>query len=396
MKAATRASFYGEYNGAMTNSQRVGFLGGLLMCALIPFISHAANLRTGDQPSFPAGETITDDLYIAGGNVTSSGSVTGDLTAAGGSVFINGPISADVLASGGTITIVSDVAGDVRAIGGTVIISGVISGDVVIGGAQVALSGNKIEGDVLVAAGTVRLDAPVQGNVRIAGGQVTINAPIRGDVRVDSESVTLGPKANIAGSFTYGATKAVERDTGAVIQGVTTFTPREDIRGAAKLGLAAFFSFWFIARIFMTLTAALFIGIVLHRFSRELVATAATQPLLEIGRGTLFFIVLPIVSVVLLATVIGIPFGLLGLIMYAGALIGASLASPIIVGSVVHKWLWKPAGFEVSWRTILLGVAIVTVISLVPFVGPLFKVGMLLLTLGAALNIMWAVASDWR
>ncbi len=380
----------------MNYSRRVGFLGGLLVLLLVPFISFAADLRTGDQPSFSASETITDDLYMVGGSVTSSGSVTGDLMLAGGTLLLNGPVSADVLVAGGTITILSDIAGDVRGAGGTIVISGNVLGDVVLGGGQVALTGKTIGGDVLVAAGTVQIDAPVTGDVRIAGGQVKLNSTISGNVRVDAESVVLGPNANIMGTFTYGATKEVERNAGAVVQGATEFIPREDIRGAAKLGLAAFFSFWFIARIFMTLTGALFIGIVFHRYSRELVATAAMQPLLEIGRGALFVIVMPIASVVLLATVTGIPFGLLGLIAYAGALIFVSLVAPIVVGSIAHHLIWKPAGYEVSWRTILLGVALYVVAGLIPFFGWIFTAGVFLLTLGAALNIKWGIAREWR
>ncbi len=381
------------------NTLRVSSLGGLLsvgLLLLIPLTTSAAEFRTGDQPSLASGQTVSNDLYMAGGSVSSAGSVQGDLTVAGGTILVNGPVSADVLAAGGTITILGDVAGDVRVAGGNITIQSSVLGDVIAGGGQVTLSGSKIGGDVAVGGGQISIDAPVTGTVHIGGGNVRINAPIGGNVFIKAQKLTLGPKALLNGTLTYSAAEMATMENGAVVKGATKFTKTADIRGASKAGLAAFFSLWLLARLLMSLVGALVIGLLMHRFSRELVATAAMQPLLEIGRGAVVMIVLPVASILLLFTIIGIPFGFLGLFAFAALMIFTSLVAPIVTGSIVHKWIWKPAGYIVDWKTILLGVAIYFVLGFIPFVGWIVRCGIMLLALGAVINIKWSIVKEWK
>lgn len=384
----------------MTNSIRVGLLGASLTVSLLvlPIIAFAAEFRTGDQPSLPSGQVVNNDLYMAGGSVSSAGSVNGDLVAGGGNILINGPVSADLLAGGGSVTILGDVAGDVRFGGGQIVIQGAVLGDVIGGGGQVSLTGSKIGGDVAIGGGQITIDAPVAGSVRIGGGDVRINAPITGNVIVQADTVTLGPKAVLSGVFMYTAGKKATMENGAIVKGETKFTERAS--GATKTGvaagLAAFFTLWLLAKFFMSLVGAFALAYFFHRYARELVATAATQPLLEIGRGAVVMIVLPIASVILLATIVGIPLGALGLLSFAVLMVFTCLAAPIVTGAIVHKWIWKPAGYVVDWKTILLGAAIYFILGLIPFLGWIVKLGIVLLTLGAVINIKWSVAKEWR
>src|SRR3989344_3842319 len=73
------------------------FLG---VAMLVPIIALAAEFRAGEQISFPASQSTKDDLYIAGGSVTSAGSVSGDAVAVGGNVLVSGKIDADLMAAG--------------------------------------------------------------------------------------------------------------------------------------------------------------------------------------------------------------------------------------------------------------------------------------------------------
>src|SRR3989344_748507 len=104
------------------------FLGALL---LVPAVGIAAEFRAGEQPSLSANERIADDLYMAGGNVTSSGAITGDLVVAGGNILVQGAVSADLAAMGGSIIILGNVGDDLRIGGGNITIGGPGRGDVV-------------------------------------------------------------------------------------------------------------------------------------------------------------------------------------------------------------------------------------------------------------------------
>ena len=150
------------------------------------------------------------------------------------------------------------------------------------------------------------------------------------------------------------------------------------------------------AKFLMLLLGAGALAYFFNRYARELVATAATQPWIEMLRGLVVLIVLPVVSGALLVSVIGIPLGMLGMLAFIMMMIFAHLASAVVVGSVAHKWIRHPAGYIVNWKTVLLGVTIVFFLGLIPFVGAIVKAAACLITLGAALNIKWSIASEWR
>lgn len=377
---------------------RLGAIILLAVALIIPAFVLAAEFRTGEQPSLSSDETVSDDLYMAGGNVSASGTVGGDLLATGGNVIVNGRTTGDVAAAGGSVSIIGNVEDDVRAAGGTILVQGRVGNDVVIGGGQVTIGGPGIGGDVFVGSGTLRLDAPVTGSVKVGGGEVYINAAVGGDLEVMADKVTLGPKASIAGNFTYTAPKEATLEEGASVRGETTYTESKRVGdiGLSAAGIAAIASLWFLGRFLMTFIAAFAVAFLLRRYSEDLVKTAAGQPLLEIGRGLVFFIVTPIVSVGLLFTIIGIPLGLLGILAFAAGTVFVSITAPIVLGSIVHKWIFKPAEYQVSWKTVFLGVALYFVLKIIPFIGWIGILTVILLTAGAMINLKWRAVQEWR
>ena len=138
-------------------------LAASLLLALLVFIPQsgdAAELRAGNQPLIATGETVREDVYIAGGSVSSAGVVAADLIAAGGNVLVRGNVGADLAAAGGSVTVLGNVADDVRAVGGNLLLQGAIGGDAVLAGGQITVGG-KIAGDLLVGGGTGGPIAPL-------------------------------------------------------------------------------------------------------------------------------------------------------------------------------------------------------------------------------------------
>ncbi len=369
----------------------------LAACMVVPVVSAAAEFRTGQAATYLKNEALNDDIYLLGGGITSNGSVRGDLFTFGGNVLINGKVLGDVTAGGGTVSILSDVHDDVRASGGTVVVQGAVVGDVLLAGGQVTLGGARIGGDVAVAGGVVRIDVPdIEGDVRLVGGDVRIDSVVNGNLAVQAENIVLGPNAHINGTFTYKSPKQAVLESGAVVVGETAYTKSPDVREAAKLGLVAFFSIWFVAKMFMVFSGALVIAYVFQRFADELVLRAVSRPLAEFGRGVIFVIVTPIVSVLLLFTVIGIAFGALGLLGFAALMILATMIAPILIGSTVYKYVFRQHEYEVTWKTALLGTVLYFVIGIIPFLGPIIVFGITLIAAGVAINIKAKVISEWR
>ncbi|MEK7661990.1 MAG: polymer-forming cytoskeletal protein [Patescibacteria group bacterium] len=365
-----------------------------LMALVIPLVSFSAEFRAGEQPSVAANERIQNDIYMSGGSVTSAGSVAGDIVAAGGSIFINGSVGADIIVVGGNITILSNVADDVRAAGGNIVIQGRVAGDVIAGGGQVTLGGPGVGKDVVIGGGSVRIDAPIGGSLRIGGGNIYINSPINGDITIDADKVTLGNAAVINGNITYKAREEMVKEDGAVVKGKVSFEPRvrKQISAALLVGLI---SIWVIGKFLALLLCALVIGLVFRRYSKEIIAKAVERPLLELGRGLVVFAALPALSALMFATVVGIPFGILGVVAFVALTLFAWIVTPIIIGSVAYRYFFK-SELEISWKTILLGVFIFEVIGIVPLLGGLAQGLSMLIALGVIAAIKWRVAREWR
>lgn len=65
----------------------------------------AAEVRTGPGAQVAAGETVDDDLYLAGGAVVIAGTVNGDVVAMGTSVNVTGRVNGNLFAFGQTVSV---------------------------------------------------------------------------------------------------------------------------------------------------------------------------------------------------------------------------------------------------------------------------------------------------
>lgn len=369
------------------------YLGITALLLALPLVSLASEFRVGDQPTVKTEEKIVNNLYMAGGSVKSSGTVEGDLIAAGGNLIITGNIGGDILAAGGDINILSNAGGDIRAGGGNISIMGKVGGDVVLGGGQINIDGPGVSGDVAIGGGNIRIDAPVSGGLRIAGGNVYINAPVAGNVVIEAEKVTLGSSAVINGNLKYKSKNEIIKEEGALVQGEVKFEPQAN--SLSDVSFAKLASAWAVGKFFVLLVSALVIGLVFRRYSKEAVDKAIKNPLLEFGRGIVTVILLPVLSVFLLITVVGIPFGIIGLISLAALMIFSWIIAPILIGGIVSRYILKNE-VEVSWKTILLGALLFEVFGLVPFLGWLVQTLFIFIALGVIVAVKWQVAREWR
>ena len=361
--------------------------------SVLPFLAYAADIRMGQKPDVGSGEKITSNLYLAGGHVSSAATVMGDEIIAGGDILVNGPVSQDVLAAGGNITILGAIGGDVRIAGGNVMIGNIVKGDVVVLAGQTTLSGSSIGGDVIWGGGELRIDAPVSGNLQLKGGDVTINAPVKGSITFKGGSIHLGPKAIIEGNLTYTTPDKVSMDDGAIVKGKVTYDPSPTKPSPGVL--AVIVSLAFLAKFLMTLACAMTLGLIFNRYTRDLVSGVAEQPLVELGRGFVTMVVLPVASVLLISTLVGIPFGILGFLGFAALYVYSWIITPILVGSIVHKWFAKTPMYSVTWVTILIGILIYIILDLIPILGWVVKFAAALMAIGGAVRITWDVAKGW-
>jgi len=367
---------------------------GVMVLFCVPLVLLAAEFRSGDTVNLPQGERVANDLYVAGGTVTSSSSIEGDLYAGGGTVTIIGSVSQDAVIAGGTVTVTGDVGDDLRIGAGTAVVQGTVGDDVVVGGGQVTLVGSRIGGDVLAGIGILQLSAPVTGDVRVGGGEIFLNSTVGGNVVVDADRLTLGNGTVIEGNLTYTSPREAVIEEGAVVHGEVQYTPRE-ARGVGRGTIAAIFSVVALLKFLMLLIGALFFGLFFKKYTTALITKTYNKPLLEFGRGLAALILIPTVAVLLMLSIVGIPLGVLTAVSYVALLIFVWFMAPILLGALLYRWRGQEA-LEVSWKTILLGCVVYGLIGIIPILGGLVQFALMLMMLGAVVRQKWEIAKEWR
>jgi cytoskeletal protein CcmA (bactofilin family) len=240
-------------------------------------------------------------------------------------------------------------------------------------GARVQITGSVTVADNEVVGFLSAIDADTVVNGRVAGhilvisGNTTINGRVEGNVLAIGGSLRIGPDAVVTGDLLYNNT-SITIDPAAEIQGTT----REDLGVEFSQDFTRFAAWISLANWAGTTFLALIAGVVFAGIGgRQLWGSAAAmtgKPLQSILLIILVSIVLLVLATLLFFSVIGIPVGLVLLLVLvviwmlgyivAGTRIGAALTRRSIHSSIdAHPYL--PA---------LVGITVIQLLALVPVI----------------------------
>ncbi len=357
----------------------------LLAVLLTPAMAGAAEFRGGQEATtVPAGQTVQDDLYIAGQTVTISGTVNGDLVVAGSNVTVDGTVTGSVWAAGSTVTINGTVGHSVRAGGSTVTIKGQIAGDGLAGGATVTVdSGAAIGRDLIVGASQLTVNGTVGRNVKFAADQATLGGPVKGSVTARSgNQFTLAQSAAIGGGINYSGPAELHRDQGAKVAGAIDYT-KVQARQAQQPSIGerlAGQTYWFIAAVLLLLAILLYA----RRAAVRAADLIGQRPGGTVLAGLAFLILAPVVGFIFFITIFGIPLSAITFLGYGLLIYTAKLFPALAVGRAVLRGA-KPDSFWPTFGVGVLGLAAYYLLAALPVVGWLVGLAALLFGLGAQL-----------
>jgi len=319
--------------------------------ALLPLLTlwlllSGAALAQGDGI---ARASLWQDVFIAGAAPAVREPVQGDLFVAGGAVTIEAAVAGDVTAGGGTLRLDAAVGGSLQAAGGHITVLGAVERDARVAGGQIELGPQSVVGGNLWAAGGhLRLLGTVKGDVHVAGGRVLIDGPVGGDVIAGSGELALGPHARIAGVLRHHG-GIVRRDEAAQVGGGIRswswwFGREPDLRVMQPPGAGVGWG-WTLA---LALLAALLLALT-PGFQTRVGRTLWQRPVASVALGVAWLVCAPLVLLVLLVTVIGIPLTLLGAMLYMLLLPWAYVSAAIALGDAALRaagradppWAWR-------------------------------------------------------
>jgi cytoskeletal protein CcmA (bactofilin family) len=354
-----------------------------------PAAALAAEVRSGDTVAVGAAETINDDVYAFGNNIVIDGTVNGDVIGAGSTVTINGHVTGDVMVAGNTLTITAPVDGSVRAAGNLLNLTAPVAGDAVVAGSAISVSGpGKIGRDVLAATGTLTLRGPVGRDVKASAATLTLASNVGGSVQAQVSDLVVASGATIQGPISYvsGKEASIAPDAqfgGAVQRSVPpTRTPNPWVIGGID--------FLALIRGFVGLAAfGLMFALVFPRATAASTDMVQRRGLASFGLGLAMFVGIP--ALALLVCIFGAMVGgwWIGLILLAAYIVFAVLgyiAFADWVGVTIAKYAHQ--AMHPAW-SLVIGLAVVGVLTLIPFIGALVGFVAVLMGMGALALTGW-------
>ena len=309
-------------------------------------------VSTVEESVFKAGDSVTYSKEVLGsafiaGNITSfDGNSDGVLFIAGNSVDYKGEAEYAMIA-GNSITASGRVIKDSFIAGNVINIKADIGRDLYVAGSSVTLTG-VIDRNIYIGAETVNLDdVEIMGNATIYGERIVVgkNVEISGTLKYTEGKATIDSNAKIGSIET---TKVNDYSTVKINPVVATL----------KAKAWSYLSILLIFALMALFTPVLFRGVGKDELSFLQVVT-------YIGYALVYLILVPMAAIMLMFLVIGIPLAFVALIVYgltiylSKAYIGYYIGRKIFAGKDENALLEG-----------LVGITILYVVSLIPYIGP--------------------------
>jgi cytoskeletal protein CcmA (bactofilin family) len=370
-------------------TRRVALAVYLIVWAVAP--GWATEFRAGKTVSIEPNEVIDDDLFAAGSSVLIAGRVTGDVFAAGDSVRVTGPIGGSVMAAGRDVRVTGNVDGSVRAAGQSVSLTGSVGRNIAAAGQALLLADTtRVARDLHAAGGTLNVDGRIGRRAAIAAETASIRGDIGDELYFEGGTLSLGPAARIGGDLVHRSRARPEVATGAVISGQTTALPPRQRPERENEGRSAF------PVIFALMT--LVFGLVgIAAAPRIFVAGAdavGNRPWWNLLLGFLTLFVGPAFVAVVMLTVIGLPIGLLMLVLWIAAL----AFSCVPVATSVGRWLVEriKRGPVSPYLGLIVGLILLALLTQIPVLRWLISAAVLLVGLGVYVRAAKGLLADMR
>ena len=339
----------------------------------------AQSLQAGGDVTIPNGEVREGDIYAVAEAIRVEGRLDGDLAAAAARVVVDGRVDGDLFAIADTVDLRGPVGDSTRVVAQTLNVDTTIDGDLLAAAQELVVTEDaRIAGGVVAAGRRVEIDGTVEGGVRVAAGEIVIRGTLHGDANVIADRLDLAPGARITGDLDYRTRTPLSPEAVARVEGAVRYEdPPVD---EDESGTAWGFVFWFwqtlAALLAGILVVALFRGVV-----QRLVVSIAEETTLGALLGFATFLVVPVAAGIAMVTLVGLPIGIAGGLLFGLALYGAKLPIAVWLGDRLLGYAGRPGASP--YAAMALGIPLLYLLFAIPYVGGLFWLAATWLGLGA-------------
>jgi hypothetical protein len=242
---------------------------------------------------------------------------------------------------------------------------------------RVVVATQETVGDVVILNGDARINGSVRGSVFALNGDVTVRGSVKDNVIAVNGRVIVEGGARVGGDVTSRETARISR--GATVDGDVKSVSSRFALG--QVGVLAAILLWF-AVIASTLVFGLLLLLIAPRAADAFVDAGRTAVGASIGLGVAAAVGLPLVGLILLASVLGLPLGAivllaLGFLYTLGYVASAYFLGRLILRPPTNRLL----AYLVGWGILSVAGVIPVLNVIVLIAATVYGVGMIVVAL---------------
>ena len=304
-------------------------------------------------------DTVNGDSAIAGNLVDIIGNIDGIGFIAGQTVNVNGNLEYGFLA------------------GQNVNINGQISKNIYAAGETITLSKDaNIGKDLFLAGNSINLNGNIQRNINIYASTVTIKkgTTINGNITIEASNIKVEDGASIKGTLKYNEDAKNDISDNSSIGKITTYEINKDEGFNTSEILSSILN---MVVVFLSIT--IIIPKTLDK-TNEIYEKKNNNYIKNIGIGFLILICVPLISLILLASNIGVYLGLILVALYAIAIYLSFIISGYILGNLILVKLMKLNTNK--YLSGIIGIILLKILMVIPVLSTI--ICLIAITLGLA------------
>lgn len=342
----------------------------MLLCLIAVVFVLAPSVQAKDVNHFVS--KVDNDINLED-NYNSS------VAAAGDTLNMNGTVHGISINAANNVTIDGTI--DYGVIAGNLInINGTINKDAFIAGNVVTLN-SAVKRDTIIAARDVELSGNFDRNVSVYANKITVkNANIKGNLKIYGKNLIIEDKTNIEGTLYYPEDCIYNQDSDVSIQLIekTKAIQTEDEENYFATLSAKIWSFLGLALVFAAMT--LFFPHLFDPINEKYEKFEISEAIEVFTKGLVIIILVPVIALLFIFTMLGIPLGIIMLILYGLALYLTTIFTSYLIGYKVWQKVFNKEAHILLFG--LIGLFILLILEIIPGVRILTTIISVLVGLG--------------
>lgn len=387
------------FRSSSTSHRRlsVAFMAALTVVAIVA--APISISRAEDEDISTLSGDHQKQQFVAGARVEiTNANVADDIFAMGRNVIFDTVSAKNIFAGGMSLSLKTITADDLIAAGGQMDVSGNIKDDVIaavcpfcpVMGRLHLTSDMQIGDDARLAGRDIAVNGRIGGDLYAAAQQFRLSGEVVGTARIEADRIALAPGARIGGDLLYTSETKPEVADDATIVGQVR-------QVESQLPFAEGFPeswIWYgVLAIIGFVVAILLLGaavqLAMPGLLSNAVATVQTRPWSTLGRGLVVALLVPVAIALLMASVIGMPIGMVTAAAFVVLVAVAFVAIAYCIGLYVRQLFGGQGvptglGSRILWTS--LGILILLIVGFIPFIGWAIGILAMIAGLGAVVS----------